>query len=1079
MQATDSKNAWRWLRKIHLQTPLGQINAARLPRYLVIGPIGSGKTTMIVKGGLPLYSTQPFAHSLDDERLLTRKTCNWWISHVALFLDIPGLWLHKPEMTLKPWLSSVLAQRSFEGILLVLEGCTVLKSPEKAILDQGKALSILAQSLKKFCPVYLILNQLDRISGFQAFFSDLTPKDCKQPWGFSLPKGSIDLLARCHQGFSDWLQPLQAQVVTQLQATYALEDRRLIQQFPAQMACLQESGLEVVRLLERHLHPEGRLPLRGVYGIGHSGEFTESAPCSALQDRLIQAYGLSPDQDVPEDLAPTATLSVISPYSSQLPTQIGPKAWFSENWLASLPLRKGRMGLISWRLSGWIMLGLLWIVATGLLIQQYRKHLITLNQVQLNFANYLRLTPISKPSNDPSEAALVPLLIRLDYLAEAQNRLQSLQGLDFLRRRKLLQQTIQHRYQEILQALWPILLKLSEKTVRRSILPQKPDVETAYFALKAWHFLRSDSNLQWQKAFLLKHLVNSFNSTDLRFKQVASEKSFQTHVSALLMQKPTLQGSAYVERLQPEPVWIEAARALCRTLSVEQLVWLALKSEFLGADPVFPFQRVANTWEIAGLNQAPMDLSPLYTDTQFGKVYDQVIPRIVLEILQKQGDWAVILGADWMPPPVSPDKVIQSARSIWLKNYAHCWKTKLASFQTQWLNQSKKKPFMLFYRHVFKNAISSWEGVLSQLTQHTTWPSLSMRLSHCRLADQDLIQTQLSQAFKPLYTLRMGVAGQLKSRPIDRLSDRLKTLAHYLKPILEDTEIDQAAFILNRKRFANLSQNDPVTDLSLLANILPEPIQTWARSIAQQVGQSLLTATQRHLNRVWYQTVFLPYDQTIQGRYPIFKKSLHNIALQDFITFFGPQGVIAQYQQKYLLPFVETTGSRWKLRKREGQTIGLSTIVMTELERAQVIQALFFRKNSITTLFKMRLINLAPKLTVTLHYAGKRYQFTTNNLGNDVLEWPVKTVLDSEEEQSLIFQIQADQSVGLSQHFSGDWAWFRFLDWALSAVDQQRVLLTPKLGPYTVTYELSPLQATHPFVPGIIERFRCPPRLTD
>jgi len=133
------------------------------------------------------------------------------------------------------------------------------------------------------------------------------------------------------------------------------------------------------------------------------------------------------------------------------------------------------------------------------------------------------------------------------------------------------------------------------------------------------------------------------------------------------------------------------------------------------------------------------------------------------------------------------------------------------------------------------------------------------------------------------------------------------------------------------------------------------------------------------------------------------------------------------------------------------------------------------------TRFYLKAIDLDPALTITFEYAGKKYQDIGKQAKPHSLQWPAKFDKTEPIEPVLQLRLQDHNSWVFNQHFTGPWAWFRFLDWAqLKTVsgDTSKLSLTLPLDRYTIRYQLLPTNVVHPFIPNIIEQFRCPARLT-
>lgn len=172
-----------------------------LPWYLMLGPTGSGKSTVLGASGLPLSAAgsrrapQPGAAT---------KGCEPWICDGAVLLDTAGGYALGDDDAEWDALLDTLARerprRPLDGVVLVyaapeLLGQTPEQTEQKARRTRAR-LEQLAARLGSLPPVYLLLSKTDEVPGFTEFFADLDARSAEGAFGATLDaRGAEDPVA--------------------------------------------------------------------------------------------------------------------------------------------------------------------------------------------------------------------------------------------------------------------------------------------------------------------------------------------------------------------------------------------------------------------------------------------------------------------------------------------------------------------------------------------------------------------------------------------------------------------------------------------------------------------------------------------------------------------------------------------------------------------------------------------------------------------------------------------------------------------------------------------------------------------
>lgn len=277
------------------------------PRYLVVGPTGSGKSSALAAADLNL----PF-EALPLESDETDPGCRFLPSDGALYLDVAGDLLYgtRPEWVgLWPRLLDLIRAgrpaRPVDGVILVVAVTDLAEAAEDVRTGIARSLRArldeIAYRLRVGVPVYVLLSKVDRVPGFSEFFEPLGAEERKQLWG--IPLGTLDKTApggATRAGFccafDDLVRRAVARELNLLHTEPDAERRTLAFEFPAQFASLRDRVADFLMQLARQNQVDGAPRLRGLFLVSSSQDGdvvdaigTEMALTFAMQSTLRAA----------------------------------------------------------------------------------------------------------------------------------------------------------------------------------------------------------------------------------------------------------------------------------------------------------------------------------------------------------------------------------------------------------------------------------------------------------------------------------------------------------------------------------------------------------------------------------------------------------------------------------------------------------------------------------------------------------------------------------------------------------------------------------------------------------------------
>jgi type VI protein secretion system component VasK len=274
----------------------------------------------------------------------------------------------------------------------------------------------------------------------------------------------------------------------------------------------------------------------------------------------------------------------------------------------------------------------------------------------------------------------------------------------------------------------------------------------------------------------------------------------------------------------------------------------------------------------------------------------------------------------------------------------------------------------------------------------------------------------------------------------------------------------------------NPNGNDALSHLLQQSRLLPEPLQTWHTSIATESWRILLKNTENFLNRIWIATVYPQYEALLDQRYPLFKEATTEIALTDFTNFFGSNGVMDSFFKNHLEPFIDNSRLYWEWKNIDGQKLAIPQTTLEMFIRAALIEKMFFSENTVRPSITFSLVpaEFDPKLSsFSLNLEGQVITYQKDNEQIISMTWPGPqpnhtqvTLIDDKGKRSDVIE-------------TGPWSWFRLLDKCQleSTNNPKHFKLSLDLNGYMAHYELYTNGVVNPYLPGILNAFRCPPSL--
>ncbi|EGR0026677.1 TPA: type VI secretion system membrane subunit TssM [Vibrio alginolyticus] len=1061
--------------KVVTKTHKGKRSLYDLPWYVLIGPPGTGKTTVLKQSGLEF----PLGDSLGSDSIAGvggTRHCDWWFANKAVLIDTAGRYTtqdSQEKVDSKAWhgflglLKKYRTQRPINGAIVTISLASVMSQTRTERSLHARAIKSRLQELKNQLgmqfPIYVLLTKMDLVAGFNEFFADLSKEEREELFGFMFPREVDDergVISLFNKEFHGMLERLDARMLRILETEDDLDKRALIFEFPKQLRVLQANLDEFLAEIFAQNSFEEPALIRGVFMLS---SVQEGLPVDKLMNESTNGLGLN-------------RLALAK-------SQTGSHSYFVKNLFDKVIFKEQLLGTVNrhyQKQSGWMRRGVyigcttLLLGASALWFMSYKwnSQLIVDTNEQASHIDAM----IGAQSLD-FEADIVSAVETLDKLMTLPLGKQSDYGdADSVKRFGLYQgdkvsQAANNAYSDALTQYYAPLLLDSLVSEMESNQQHR---EYLYETLKTYLMLfnpdkyQQDEVLAWFNFYFERQYPGELNA-DLR-------RRLLQHTQYLLGNDG--QGFTY------NTAAVTSAREVLTQMSLPERAYQRMKIQFSKSH--VPSFRLTDVLGPKGLEQferasgKPLSqgISGFYTYNGFHSIFQIQINRTVKSLMEE--NW--VYGDDLKAHEIDQDSAIQGVQSRYYQDYVNEWKTliediqlkqapslELATEQARVLS-GVERPIESLLRAIQKEvalskvslsenqkATSEVAGKVAKVKFSNTADRLDMYLPEENGFNVALPGKEVESHFSEI--LRLG------EQDFDDIQQAMVNLRSYLSDLSSSGNNQKIAY---KSILDGTVTQDVAASFARAKELLPRPFNQWLGELSQESVKFAESGSKDHLNQLWVTQVVRPYQRTIAGRYPFEPNASREVRLKDFKRFFGYGGTLDAFFQEYLEPFVDTSKSRWRLEKE----IGVRPETLMVFQRAQRIRQSFFESdNSLRVEFGMKPVYLDQHITrFVLELGGQDLVYKHGPARAKSLSWPAG------QDQTRIVFTPPESKREIAHTYEGEWGIFKLLDQSLKARPESRKdnIVMIDLKGNKVQLELIPSSAINPFWSNEMERFRCP-----
>ncbi|MFT7184995.1 MAG: type VI secretion system protein ImpL [Pseudohongiellaceae bacterium] len=1027
-----------------------------LPWYLMIGPPGAGKTTVLANSGLQFPLKEKFGLQGVGGVGGTRN-CDWWFTDDAVLIDTAGRYTTQDshaETDRGAWLNFLALLKKYRPRRAINGAIVAVSLQELIMLSRDERLhhaetirnriQELMTDLNIRFPIYFVITKCDLMAGFNEFFEDLNLSDREQVWGVTFPMDDTQS-QKTSELFDDEFDALVKRVNERLLSRLHNERdpyrRAKMQAFPSQFENMRGILNEFVENVFGENQYQTPSLLRGVYFTSGTQEGT---PIDRILTSLSTHFGVQgkalaspPGQGksffiqklLKEVIFPEANVvGINSKYEGKL-------RWFRRfSMLSALTLVLG--SALAWTSS--LNKNELLMEEVSSLMQQHQDALVSTNEAENRLDKTIAIIEPLNVARSVYDRVRLPWVSGLGLYDES------------------VQETAHAAYKASLLAHFnPVLIKRLEL-----FLSTTEDNDQLYDALRVYLMLADASRLEanevlaWFKDDWASGLKNQ-GSKQLQLMAYLKD-SIENGVPAFKRSEAIVQTS----RLQLQKIPIE--QRIYK--QIERVPELRLQSDLIqaiGGDVLSIFE--INTEDTA------LTVPFMFTKAGYQKIDLSKNSPLIRKYSTEQWILGTSNSEDFSDKDV--EVIAKKVKDIYLLKYTEKWQDLLKKLSVRDISNTGQARIVL--AKMSDRSISPLMNILTTLTNETSLtPEINQLQSEkgvlgeaaAALREKMLPPTVVDLAFKTEHNL-------IRKKGIDDVLATTKSVYEVLEGFSFAPMPNEAALKFSTKRFTG-NGSDPLRKLLAQASKLPQPMRRWMEELTDQVWKTVLIDSKKHLNTVWKATVYQSYQSRVAGRYPFTASGSKEVAMLDFVEYFKPEGIEDAYVTGQLLPFIKK-GKVWKEKSLNGRRLGIRKTTLVKMKKAQAIRNVFFRKNKSAASFNYKLKPYRMDSTVRrfeLSLGEGRIRYSHGPKLTKSLSWPGTTAGGVR----LLFE-----DINETKHnkrYSGDWAFFK-------ALDDADVKKSNRSNAYTLTfdinsrkaeYELSATSALNPFSPGWLSEYTCP-----
>lgn len=950
------------------------------PWFLVIGPEGVGKTSIINESGKRFLLSEAYGYTQTADTGATRD-CNWWLTEQAVYIDTAGEWLQlhgqseeaiKAQHTLFSLIRRYRQQPPLDGIILTLDAASLLSATvteRKTLADTLRArIFDITAMLRCNLAVYLVINGIDNLPGGETFLAMLSEETLSQGLGMPLvvdSKGVTDFY-QSEVSYQAFCSRISSNVLELLNKSYSSSVRQQLLHFTESVGALSPP---LFHLLEQ-IFPQSVVGYTARVQSLWLGSTRMLRPATGVEDVTHQ------------DVRLTGHI-----YDTMLNTASQERGVMNSR---AMPARQ-RLGII----FRYVFVTLFLVGVGQLLLSRYLWEEEYISWIGARFDETRRIVreiPVTNRISDDLISAYEQLGYMSAQIMEGDSPLLN----PYIEHKLVNKASEQTYHRHLFKFFWPAMERYIISEMAKDISSNEADV---YNTLKVYLMLgkpeyRSASALEtWFMSRWNSFAPQGYSNTDKRL--------FMAHLRRVFSEE--LSDEAPVTTLNLD--FVRMARIKAMNIPVHMRVLRDIQPKVLPAqidDVSLAMAAGANvSLMLRRKSQATVSdpaVSAFYTLASYRDVFLPNLEDAVKSMLSEE-TWVMqdnpVTGSA-VKNITDGQKLADEVRKLYLLEYATHWENFLKDIKVRPVNGLEDAAQLA---RQFSDPASPLANILRFVARQT---GLSDPEEASVGGWFNKKRTQLVNVKRDITDELQGERSRYRITPEKQLEQRFETVRRLGMQLIhnESNDVLSRTFeeIYNQLTSVSISlragevitQNTALSRLRADAARQPEPVRSVMQSLLDVGNTQSQEISRTNLNRGAMSFVGDICKSAVANRYPFSRTASQEMGISDFARMFGPGGAIKRYFDQNLSSYVNRSAG--KLIVRSDKQGLISAAALRSFEQALQISESFFQAgDNVSFSMFVQPVSLSPNIVeAVLDIDGQIIRYSHGATQPVNITWPGK-----------------------------------------------------------------------------------------
>ncbi|AJA45571.1 type VI secretion system protein ImpL [Frischella perrara] len=1055
---TQSRYLSRWLLRLQKQLVVKNFRY-KLPWYLVIGNVNSGKTTFLKEGCKlnELYTPE------------IPQLVHCWLNESAVIIESKGQLFEQDNNSTLPtlyerlwkgmleWLVNERNRQPLNGMILTIDIyqlSTFTKTERDNYITKLKArLDDIKKILDTQLPVYIVLTKLDLLYGFEAMYQSLDKNQREEVLGITFTYNEENWLNELDNFWQKWISHLNGAMPAMMVNNVDISQRSQLFTFIRQVYGIKDYVTHIIDNCFLSLK-EGSFALRGVY-------LTSSQQKGQMEDLFVKSA--SSQYNLPEQIYP----SWQSPISH---------TYFTHNLLNSLLFKEtnlagenknyhnqSRYQLYRWGISSAVATCLLVIGWQYYYLQNYNSGDAVLVKAQ----EYMRIQlPDQKDYwGDLQLPLLNPISEATLAYGDYHRRNQYLSDLGLYQGYKI-GPYVENTYLNLLQQRYmPAIMNGLQRDLNKA--PEGSEQKLAILRIMRMIEDESGRDIKMVTQYMLSRWSVRFNGQSELQSQLHKHLTYALeHIKWKTSRNNNDQIA--INSYLPFQQSIKDAQVDLRRIPVYQRVYQNLRAQSKTALPV----------DLNIRNQIGSGFNAVFYPENEKLLYiPQILTRSGLTnyFIHQDNRLIELTSLDSWVLEITPNvkyseedrKEIQHhITTLYLNDYISTWH---AAYHNIHIKKFANIPEAIYALEQITNGEQIFRRAIELLKDNTSPKILTETKNSPEVINNRDYQllNYLNHEFRQETSVVTEDNDQVSE--LQNVISKLSEMHRYLLAIQNSPSPGKAALQAVQLRVNN-NGSDPIFEAQQLAKSLPMPLGRWVEELAQETWNTIMVEAIKSLEIEWNEKVVSPFKQFFANRYPFNPTSKLDVPLSEFERFFGYNGTIDNFYQQNLKAFIENNLGIDK----SGKPL-IRQDIINQIKLAEKIRHTYFTQQGLGMQFSLQPLEMSGnRRRGILNLDGQLVEY--RHAGNNAVRliWPNSMRDNIESRLSLTGGDRATKSIV----YNGPWGLIRLINAGkLTNVKNNTFDVRYDIDNSYIIYRIHIDESDNPFAGGLFSKFSLPSTL--